>query len=81
MNLIQFPHLDPEPASTAYQHQSISSLLYTHYTPYTMLSLYRTSALVAPLKAGVRPIASSAILMAKKKEVGELFIHLGDCIS
>jgi len=38
-----------------------------------MLSVYRTSALVAPLKAGVRPIATSAILMAKKKEVGELF--------
>jgi hypothetical protein len=46
-----------------------------------MLSLYRTSALVAPLKAGVRPIATSAILMAKKKEVGELFIYLGVCIS
>jgi len=40
-----------------------------------MLSLYRTSTLLAvgPLKAGVRPIATSAILMAKKKEVGELF--------
>lgn len=42
-----------------------------------MLSLYRTSALAAPLKAGVRPIATSAVLMAKNKEVGELFIHLG----
>jgi len=42
-----------------------------------MLSLYRTSALAASLKAGVRPIATSAVLMAKKKEVGELFIHLG----
>ena len=41
-----------------------------------MLSLYRTSALAAPLKAGVRPIASSAVLMAKKKEVGELFIPI-----
>jgi hypothetical protein len=40
-----------------------------------MLSLYRTSALqaVGPLRAGVRPIATSAVLMAKKKEIGELF--------
>ena len=41
-----------------------------------MLSLYRASALAAPLKAGVRPIATSAVLMAKKKEVGELFIPI-----
>lgn len=37
-----------------------------------MLSLYRSTTLVAPLRAGAaRSITSSAVMMAKKKEIGE----------
>jgi hypothetical protein len=42
-----------------------------------MLSLYRSSAVVGPLRAGaVRSITCSAVLMAKKKEVGEFIFGL-----
>lgn len=46
-----------------------------------MLSLYRSTALVGPLRAGAaRTITSSAVMMAKKKEIGE-FISGMDGVS
>lgn len=42
-----------------------------------MLSLYRSTTLVAPLRAGAaRSITSSAVMMAKKKEIGEFISGL-----